>query len=182
VELYPELILEFGPIANTNRQQPDLTCTLDWTKGNPHRQVVGVENAGRKAYGKATGLYNEHWMYSEQWNLWHPFWSTHNIQQAQSFNQQTKTWIDQHLRRRLDNYKMESFQSEDTLRKLLSELDFGPGDDCLIEDDSHIFEHYTTGIFPNLFISYYRSTHFRHTLISNWCALLTLRVVESTVR
>jgi hypothetical protein len=29
VELYPELILEFGPIANTNRQQPDLTCTLD---------------------------------------------------------------------------------------------------------------------------------------------------------
>jgi hypothetical protein len=29
VELYPELTLEFGPIANTNPQQPDLTCTLD---------------------------------------------------------------------------------------------------------------------------------------------------------
>jgi len=27
-------------------QQPDLTCTPDPTKTKPHRQVVGVENAG----------------------------------------------------------------------------------------------------------------------------------------
>jgi len=98
-----------------------------------------VENAGGKAYGKATGLYNKHRTYSEQWNLWHRFWSVHDFQQAQSFSQQTKTWIDHHLRCGLDNYKMESFQSADALRKLLSELDFGLGDDSWIEDDSHIF-------------------------------------------
>ena len=59
-------------------QQPDLTCTPDPTKTKAHRQVVGLENAGGKAYGKATGLYNKHRKYSEQWNPWHPFWSTHN--------------------------------------------------------------------------------------------------------
>jgi len=41
-------------------QQGDLTCTPDLTKTKAHRQVVGVENAGRKAYGKATGLYLKH--------------------------------------------------------------------------------------------------------------------------
>jgi len=61
------------------------------------------------------------------------------LQQAQSFTKQTKTWIDQHLRRGLDNYKIESFQSADALRKLLSELDFGLGNDSCIDDDSHIF-------------------------------------------
>jgi len=35
--------------------------------------------------------------------------------------------------------KIESFHSADALRKLLSELDFGLGDDSWIEDDSHIF-------------------------------------------
>jgi len=66
-----------------NPHQPDLTCTPDLTKRKAHRQIVGVENVGGKAYGKATGLYNKHRKYSEQWNPWHPFWSTHNIQQAQ---------------------------------------------------------------------------------------------------
>jgi len=94
---------------------------------------------GGKAYGKATGLYNEHCKYSEQWNPWHPFQSAHDFQQAQSFSQQTKTWIDKHLRRGLDNFKIESFQSADALRKLLSELNSGLGDDNWIEDDSHIF-------------------------------------------
>jgi len=120
-------------------QQPDLTCTPDPTKTNAHRQVVGLENAGGKAYGKATGLYNKHRKYSEQWNPWHPFRSAHDFQQAQSFSQQPKTWIDHHLRRGLDNYKIESFQSADAVRRLLSELDFGLGDDSWIEDDSHIF-------------------------------------------
>jgi len=49
-----------------------------------------------------------------------------------------KTWIDQYLRRGLDNCKIESFQSADALRKLLSELDLGLGDDSWIEDHSHI--------------------------------------------
>jgi hypothetical protein len=72
-------------------QKPDLPCTPDPTMMRAHRQVVGVENAGGKAYGKATGLYNKYRKYSEQWNSWHPFWSTYNFQQAQSFSRQTKT-------------------------------------------------------------------------------------------
>jgi len=100
-------------------QKPDLTCTPDPTNARAHRQVVGVENAGGKAYGKATGLYNKHCKYSEQWNPWHPVQSAHDFQQAQSFSQQTKTWIDHRLRRGLDNFNIESFQSEDALRKFL---------------------------------------------------------------
>jgi hypothetical protein len=96
-------------------QQPDLTCTPDPTKTKAHWQVVGLENAGGTAYGKATGLYNKHRKYSEQWNPWHPFRSAPDLQQAQSFSQQMKPWIDQHLRRGLNNYKMESFQSAGAL-------------------------------------------------------------------
>jgi len=67
-------------------QNPDLTCTPDPTKMRAYRQVVGVENAGEKAYGKVTGLYNKHPKYSEQWNPWHSFQSAHDFQQAQSFS------------------------------------------------------------------------------------------------
>jgi len=118
---------------------PDLTCTPDPTTTKAHSQVVGVENAVGNVYGKATGLYNKHRKYSEQWNPWHPFGSAHDIQQAQSFNQQTKTCIDHHLRHGLDNIKIKSFQSADALQKLISELDFGLGNDSWIEDDLHIF-------------------------------------------
>jgi hypothetical protein len=37
-------------------QNLDLTYTPDPTKTKDHRQVVGVDNAGGKAYGKATRL------------------------------------------------------------------------------------------------------------------------------
>jgi len=120
-------------------QQPDLTCTPDPTKTEAHRQVVEIDNAGRKAYGKATGFYNKHCKYSEQWHPHYPFWSAHNFQQVQLFSQQSKTWIDQHLRHQLENFKIESFQSADALQKLLCELDFGIGDDSCIQYDSHIF-------------------------------------------
>ena len=53
-------------------QKSDLTCTPDPTKTRAHRQVVGVENAGCKAYGNTTGLYNKLRMYSEQRNPSHP--------------------------------------------------------------------------------------------------------------
>jgi len=59
----PEDTLKAEPI---NPQQPDLTCTPDPTKTKAHRQVVGMENAGGKTYGKAAGLYNKHRRYSEQ--------------------------------------------------------------------------------------------------------------------
>jgi len=120
-------------------QQPDLTCTPDPTKTKAYRQVVGVENAARKAYGKVPGLYNKHRKYSEQWNPWHPFRSAHDFQQAQSFSQHMKTWIDQHFRCGLDNFKIESFQPADAMQKRLSEVDFRLSDDSWIDDDSHIF-------------------------------------------
>jgi hypothetical protein len=41
-------------------QQPDLTCTFNPTRTNARWQVVGVENATGKVYGKTTGLYNKH--------------------------------------------------------------------------------------------------------------------------
>jgi len=50
-----------------------------------------------------------------------------------------KTWIDQHLGRGMDNFQIKSFRSADALRNLVSELDFGLGDDSWIEDHSHIF-------------------------------------------
>jgi len=129
-------------------QQPDLTCTPDPTKTKAHRQVVGVENAGGKAYGRATGLYTKHRGYSEQWNPLRPFRSAHDFQQAQSFCQKTKTCIDQHLTCGLDNLKIKLFQSGDAMGKLLAALDFGLGDDSWNEDDSHIFgTSYCRGIF-----------------------------------
>jgi len=48
-------------------------------------------------------------------------------------------WIDQHLRNGLDNFKIKSFQSGDALKMLLSQLDFGHGDDSGVEDYSPIF-------------------------------------------
>ena len=98
-----------------------------------------MENVGGNVYGKATGLYNKHRNYSEQWNPWHPFWSADDFQQAQSFGHQSKTWIDQHLTCGLDNYTIESFQLAASMRKLLLGLDSRLGDDSLIDDDSHIF-------------------------------------------
>jgi hypothetical protein len=41
-------------------QHPDLTCTPDLTMTKAHSLVVGVENVGGKAYGKATTLYIKH--------------------------------------------------------------------------------------------------------------------------
>jgi hypothetical protein len=120
-------------------QKPEPTCTPDPAMTRAHVQVVGVQTAARKAYGKATGLYNNHHKYSEQWNPWHPFQSAYNFQQAQSFSQQTKRWIDQQLRCGLDNFNIESFQSADALRKLRFRLDFGLGNDCWIHDHLHIF-------------------------------------------
>jgi len=120
-------------------QKPDLTWTPDPTKTGVHSQVVGVQNAGGKAYGKATGLYNKHQKYSEQWNPWCSFQSAHDFEWAQSYSQQTKMWMDQHLWCELPNFNIESFQSGDAVWNLLSRLDFRLANDNWIEDHSHIF-------------------------------------------
>jgi hypothetical protein len=73
-DLLLDNVLGAPPLEDTPKekpidpQQPDFTCTPNPTKTKAHRQVVGVENAGGKAYGKATGLYNKRRKYSEQWN------------------------------------------------------------------------------------------------------------------
>jgi len=94
---------------------------------------------GWESYGKATGLYNKHRKCSEHWIPWHPFWSAHDIQEAQSFGLQTKRWRDQHLRRGLDNFDIKSFQPPDAQSKLISRLNFRLSDDSWIEDHLHIF-------------------------------------------
>jgi len=53
----PEETADEEPI---DPRKPDLTSTPDPTKTQAHRQVVRLANAGGKAYGKATGLYNKH--------------------------------------------------------------------------------------------------------------------------
>jgi hypothetical protein len=132
----PEVILNEDSI---DAEQPDVTCTPDPTKTKTKLKVFGTENAAGKAYGTAPGLSTKHRKYSEQWNPWYPVRSAHNYQQAASFSQQMKTWIVEHLRRGLDNFKVESFQSADALGKLLSKVDFRLRDDSWIEDDLHIF-------------------------------------------
>jgi len=91
------------------------------------------------AYGKATGLYNNHWEYSEQCNPRNPFQSAHDFWQGQSFGQQMQMWMIRHLRSWLDNFTIESFQLADALPALPSELDFRLNKDSWIEDHSHVF-------------------------------------------
>jgi len=67
------------------------------------------------------------------------FQSAHDSQQSQSISHQTKTWIDQHLRRGLDSFNIELVQSADVPRKHLSRLDFGRSNDSWIDDHLHIF-------------------------------------------
>jgi hypothetical protein len=48
-----------------------------------YMQVVEVDHAGGKVYGKAPGLYIKYRKYPEQWYPWHPFQSAHDFQQAE---------------------------------------------------------------------------------------------------
>jgi len=187
-DLLIDNILGAPPPADTfnaepiDAQQPDLTCTPDQTKTQAHWQVVAVENAEGKAYGKATGLYNKHRRYSKQWNPWNPVRSAHDFQLAQSLRQQTKTWISQHLRCGLGTFKMGSFQSANALRALLSELDFGLRDDSWIEDESHIFSTlYHRDVFKCIpFLLAHLP--FQAQLDFELVRLMSLRVIESTAR
>jgi len=50
-----------------------------------------------------------------------------------------KTWIDQHIRPGLDDFKIESFHWADAMWMLPPELNVGLGDNSWIQVDSHIF-------------------------------------------
>jgi hypothetical protein len=89
----------------------DLPCAPDPIQTRAHWQKVGVEHSGGKASGKATGFYNKHHKYSEQWHPWHPFQAADDFQHDQSCSQQTTMWIDQPLNCGLDNFNIELFQS-----------------------------------------------------------------------
>ena len=104
-----------------------------------HSDVVGAEAAGCQAYGVATGIYNKHRIYLDQWNPWHPFDCAYDFQQAQSLCQNSKTWIDQHLKHGLDDFRIESFQSATELWALLESIDFGLGAESWLEDSSQTF-------------------------------------------
>jgi len=67
---------------NNRPLKPDMTCPPDTNKPNVHKQVVGVDNAEGKAYGKATGLYYKHYKYLEQRNPWQLLQWAHKFQQA----------------------------------------------------------------------------------------------------
>jgi len=94
----------------------DLSCTHDPTEAKAQRQVIAVDNVGGNAYSKATGMYNKHRKFSEQWNSLHHFLSAHNFPQAQCLSLQMKLLIDRYLRRGLHKFKIESFQSADGLQ------------------------------------------------------------------
>jgi len=49
-------------------QKLDLTQTPDPTLTQADRNAVEVENMGAKAYGNASGLYNNYHYYSQQWH------------------------------------------------------------------------------------------------------------------
>lgn len=113
----------------------DETCSSDPTKMKDHSQVIGMEDAGSKVYGKVTGLHNKRCKYLELWNLCHPSWSVYNIQWAHLFSLQLKTWIHLHLQDGLDNFKIKSLQSAPNQCKLFSEVESGLSDGCSSEDD-----------------------------------------------
>jgi len=165
-----------------NHQKLDLTCIPNSINTLAHRQVAGVEYAVGKAYGKATGLYNKHRKYSEQWNPWHPCRSSHDLQLAESFTQQTKMWIHQHLRHGLDDLNMKSCLSEDPLSELHSRLNIELGDDCSIEDFSHIFgTWYYRDIFKCTHPLCHISRFLCNSIVTHW-AIPTQKVAEYTVR
>ena len=78
-----------------------------------------------------------------------------------------KTWIVQHLRRGLDNVNIESFQSADALRNLLSRLDFGLGNDSWIEHQSQIFRTLDYRDIFKFIRSFWHISHVRSTSILN---------------
>jgi len=89
-------------------------------------------------------------------------------------------WIEQNFRHGLDNFKIDSLQTRDTLRKILSQLDSVHGDDSWIEDHSYIFGISYYREISNLFSSIWHISHFRSTLILDWCAPQTRKVAGYT--
>jgi len=137
-------------LAVYHRTVPELTVQVHWQPRPPLWQRFGLDPGAdpkspsgtvantSKEYGNTTGLYNNHCKYSELCNQWYPVWSAHDFKQHQSCNQHMKTWVDQSLRRQVDNFKIESFHIPAALQMLLLELDYRLDDENLIEDDSHI--------------------------------------------
>jgi len=163
-------------------QKPDLPCTPDPTKTRANRQVVGVDNAGGTAYGKATRLYNKHRTYSEQWNPWHPFQSAHDFQQALSFSQQRKLgliniwgvdWTTS-----TSNHFNQQMLYESSALDSISGLAMRVGLKIIRTSSGHC----TAGILSNVYSSIWLISDFRHTSILNLCFLQTRKVTENTAR
>jgi len=133
---------------------PDLTSTRDPTVTNANSRVIAVDNVGGSIYGKATGLYNKHCKYSEQWNPLHPFQSAHDFQRAKWFRPQTQMWIDEHFRDGLDNFKRNHVDQQMPCES--STLNSIPGSVMIVGlmIIRISLEHYTTGILSNVYSSF----------------------------
>jgi hypothetical protein len=163
-------------------QKPDLTCTPDPTKMRAHRQLVRVENAGGKAYGKATGLYNKHRKYSEQWNPWHPFSQHTTCNRLNHLANKKKRgsisiWGLDWTTSKSNHFNLQILYESSSLKLILGSVMIVGLKIIRISS-----EHYTTGIFSNVCSSFWHISHFRCTSILNWCALQTRKVAEYTAR
>jgi len=150
-----------------DQQKPDPWCILDTTKTKACSMVVAVVIAGGKANGNKTGLYNLHRKYAELGNRWHPFRGTHDLQQAQSFCQQTQPgsiiiWA-------VDSSKSPSNHSNQQMPCQSSSLVLNLVEAMIVGlKNIHIpLEHNTTGIHSNEHSCFWHISHFRWTSVSN---------------
>jgi len=64
---------------------------------------------------------HKHCNYSELSDPCNPFWFPFNLQQTESYSQQTKIWKDHYLCCRLDNFKVELFNAGGVQHSLLND-------------------------------------------------------------
>ena len=96
-------------------QKPDLIFMTDLIITKYHSDVMAAESADGQVCCVATGIYNKHRIYLDQWNPWYPFDCAYDFQQAQSLYQNSRMWTNQHLKHGLDDFRIESFQSASKL-------------------------------------------------------------------
>jgi hypothetical protein len=109
-----------------------------------HTEVYG-EAAGGQVVGEATSLYDKH--RKPNWNPWHPFANAFDYQQARALGTQSKTWVNDYLRRGLDDFRTTSFQTASELWELLRCLDFGLGAESWLQAPGKYGNIYCRDIF-----------------------------------
>jgi hypothetical protein len=165
-----------------NPQKPNLTCTADATKTRAHRQVVGVENLGGKAYGKQLDCTAT--ITSTQNN------GIHGI----LFSQHTTFNRLNHLtnKRKCGSISIWGVDYRTSKSNLFNQLMLcecfslksilGSAMTVGLKLIPISLEHYTIGIFSNVFSSCWPISHFKGTSMLNWCTSQTQQVADYTAR